>query len=143
MSRIQWVAGITGAAFVTAALAGFALTGLSAWTSPVTMATAPRLLGLFPVNPVHNLLHLIIGVWGVLAFRHQRAAAIYAAVSGVIYLLLTALGVYAPTIHGMVPIGGHDILLHFVVAAVLIGFAFGPKSGDQAVRAEENVVRSV
>jgi hypothetical protein len=124
MHRIQRVAAITGIAFVVVAILGFMTTGWTGQMTHVTMESAPRLLGIFPVNPMHNGLHLIIGLWGLIATRRPRASNTFAAMSGVIYLLLAAIGFFAPTVFGMVPIGGYDILLHFVIAAVLIGFAF-------------------
>jgi hypothetical protein len=124
MNLIRRVAVVTGAGFVLVALLGFATTGWTGQMSHVTMASAPRLLGLFPVNPMHNMVHLLIGVWGLLAARRTRTATTYAAASGVIYLVLAAVGFFLPTVFGMVPIGGYDIILHFVLAAVLIAFAF-------------------
>ena len=124
MKLIQRVAAVTGFLFVVVSILGFALTGWSGSMTHVTMASAPRLFGMFPVNPMHNLLHLLIGLWGLVAVRRARAATIYAATSGVLYLILAAVGFFAPTVFGMVPIGGYDILLHFMLAIALIGFAF-------------------
>src|SRR5688500_12810435 len=33
-----------------------------------------RLLGLFPVNAVHNLAHIAFGIWGVIAYRRWDSA---------------------------------------------------------------------
>jgi hypothetical protein len=45
-------------------------------TTPVSM-TAGFLLGLFPVNVVHNLVHLVFGAWGLAAGRAPAAAQRY------------------------------------------------------------------
>jgi hypothetical protein len=47
-----------------------------------------RALGLFPVNILHNLVHLAFGVWGVLASRNWDAARAYAKAVAVIYAVL-------------------------------------------------------
>jgi hypothetical protein len=124
MNLIQRIAAITGVGFIVVAILGFATTGFSFQMTHVTMESAPKLLGLFPVNPMHNTLHLLIGIWGVIAARRPRAATMYAAISGILYLILAALGFFAPTAFGMLPIGGYDIIMHFALAIILIGFAF-------------------
>ncbi|HEX6964392.1 MAG TPA: DUF4383 domain-containing protein [Gemmatimonadaceae bacterium] len=124
MNLIQRIAAITGVAFILVAILGFATTGFTGQMTHVTMESAPKLLGLFPVNPMHNAVHLLLGLWGVAAARRPRASTAYAAISGIIYLLLAALGFLAPTMFGMIPIGGYDIVLHFVLAIILIGCAF-------------------
>src|SRR5687768_2357105 len=35
---------------------------------------APRLLGLFPVNLLHNVVHLAFGAWGIAASRSHSAS---------------------------------------------------------------------
>jgi hypothetical protein len=34
-----------------------------------------RLLGIFPINILHNFVHLLIGVWGVAAYRSYGGRA--------------------------------------------------------------------
>ena len=41
------------------------------------------LLGLFPVNLLHNLVHLVIGLWGIVAYRDYDAARTFSRVVGV------------------------------------------------------------
>ena len=36
------------------------------------------LFGLFPVNAAHNVLHILFGLWGLMAARSWRGALIYA-----------------------------------------------------------------
>lgn len=87
-------------------------------------AQAPRLLGLFPVNLLHNLVHLAFGVWGLLASRTHGAARGYCRAAAVIYLVLVVLAFIDPTTFGLVPIGGNDIWLHALLAAGLGYFGF-------------------
>jgi hypothetical protein len=85
---------------------------------------APHLLGLFPVNLPHNLVHLAFGVWGLLASRRHDAARGYCRVGAIIYAVLVVLAFIDPTTFGLVPIGGNDIWLHAVLAAGLGYFGF-------------------
>jgi hypothetical protein len=87
--------------------------------------TTGRLLGLFPVNLLHNLVHLAFGAWGIVASRSHPASRSYGRIGAVIYAVLVVMAFIDPTTFGLVPIGSHDIWLHAVLAAGLayIGFA--------------------
>jgi hypothetical protein len=86
-----------------------------------SMESAPRLLGLFPVNALHNVVHLLFGAWGLAASRSASAAAQYCTAGGAIYLVLAVLGLVIPTTFGLIPIGGNDIWLHALLGVVLLG----------------------
>jgi hypothetical protein len=85
---------------------------------------APHLLGLFPVNLLHNLVHLAFGAWGLLASRSYPGARGYHRGGAVVYAALTVLGFVTPSMFGLVPIGGHDIWLHAVLTLGLGYFGF-------------------
>jgi len=89
------------------------------------MQTAPLLFGLFPVNLLHNLVHLAFGAWGIAASRNHDGARTYGRIGAGIYAALVVLAFLSPTLFGLVPIGGNDIWLHAVLALGLayIGFA--------------------
>jgi len=126
----QRVALIFGVVFILVAVLGFLTEGGTSMAAD--METAPELLGLFPVNLLHNVVHLLFGIWGVLASRTWPAARTYCRVGGIIYLVLTVLGFVAPDTFGLIPIGGNDIWLHAVLGVVLAGVGFtdrGP-AGD-------------
>jgi hypothetical protein len=113
----QRVAQIFGVVFLLVGVLGLAIT-------PLTM-TGGLLLGLFPVNVLHNVIHLVFGVWGLMAGRSADGASGYCKVTGVIYLVLTALAFVTPTTFGLVPIGGHDIWLHGIIGVLLTFVGFG------------------
>ena len=117
MTFAQRAAMIFGWAFIAVGLLGFAATGSSMDPNHLT---APKLLGVFPVNVVHNIVHLLFGAWGVLAARSWRGARTYLLGAGVIYLLLAAIGFVAPDGFGLVPLGGNDIGLHVFLALGLL-----------------------
>jgi Domain of unknown function (DUF4383) len=96
-----------------------------------------RLLGLFPINSLHNIVHLAFGVWGVLAYRTFPAARLYGRSVAIIYGVLTIMGLIPVlnTTFGLIPLYSHDIWLHAVLAiiAAYFGFAAGPAT-EQAGR---------
>ena len=89
-------------------------------------------LGLFPVNYAHNAVHLLFGVWGLLAGRSMSAAATYGKVVGVTYGLFAILGLIPAaklwTTFGLVPLYGHDVWLHALLAAVAAYYGFVRKA---------------
>jgi hypothetical protein len=82
---------------------------------------------MFPVNILHNIVHLLFGVWGLMAARTFAGAVSYAKIGGIIYIVLAILGLVAPTTFGLIPIGGNDIWLHAALGIVLAGVGFTAK----------------
>jgi hypothetical protein len=89
-----------------------------------------NLLGLFPVNGVHNLGHVALGVWGLVAGGTFAGALFYLRGTTVIYGVLAVLGLIpaTKTLFGLAPIGGLDVVLHGILALTAGYFAFGPPS---------------
>ena len=85
-------------------------------------------LGMFPVNTLHNVVHLLFGLLGVAAWAsgHWRG---YFQVLAVSYALLAVLGLNTATntTFGLLPIWGADVYLHAAVAigAFYFGFVHG------------------
>jgi len=85
------------------------------------------LLGLFPVNMLHNVVHILFGVWGVLASRGSLGGARnYARGVAIIYAVLTVLGLLdaTNTTFGLIPIYGNDVWLHALLAIVAAYFGW-------------------
>lgn len=114
---------IFGVVFLIVGIAGLFVPGGTSMEAD--MDTAGRLFGLFPVNVLHNLVHLAFGLWGILASRKLTSSRSYGKIGAGIYAALVVLAFVDPTTFGLVPIGSHDIWLHAVLAAGLavIGFA--------------------
>lgn len=136
--RTRYFALILGIVFVVIGVAGF-IPGLVAPIAAdedrllIIDGGYGRLLGLFPVNWLHNLVHLAFGVWGIVAYRSFRGARVYAQATAVIYGVLTVMG-FIPllwTTFGLVPLYGNDIWLHALIAVVAAYFGFGnPDRGE-------------
>src|SRR3954469_22900075 len=69
----QWLALIAGIAFTAAGIVGFILTGFSDFAAHHHQES---LLG-FHVNPLHNLVHLALGIPGLIVWRRVDATRIY------------------------------------------------------------------
>jgi hypothetical protein len=129
MTTVQRVAQIFGWVFVLAAIAGFVA---SQGSMESDVEQAPRALGLFPVNLLHNFVHLAFGIWGIVAARSWSAAKGYCQAGGVIYLVLAVLGFFIPETFGLMPIGGNDIWLHILLGGSLAYFGFTARARFRA-----------
>jgi hypothetical protein len=122
---------VYGIAFTLVAVAGF-VPGLNQMHGdhPGLAVEGPGhgyLLGLFHVNVLHNLIHLVFGVWALIAWRGGYGPSrTYAKAVAVIYGLFTIMGLIPVlnTVFGLVPIHGHDVWLHALLAGVAAVFGF-------------------
>ena len=130
MSTLRRFALIFGIVFLLAGIAGFIPGITMPHTHPDVMVTAGLglILGLFPVNVLHNLAHLLFGAWGLFAATTDTQARIYGRTVAIAYGLLTVMGLITQmnlhTAFGFVPLYGHDIWLHAALAAVAAYFGF-------------------
>ena len=88
------------------------------------------LLGLFPISPLHNAVHILFGLWGLAASRSLGGAVAYFKVVAIAYALLTILGLIPSTAYlfNMIPLGGNDVYLHAALALVAAYFGFVNRS---------------
>lgn len=84
------------------------------------------LFGLFPVNLLHNLVHIIIGLWGILSYGSLGAARGYSRAAAIIFAVLTIAGLVpgANIMLGFIPIFGNDIWLHAATAVIAAYFGW-------------------
>ena len=92
-----------------------------------------RLLGLFPVNMLHTLVHLVIGAWGLWAYMGNASPRFYARALAVIYGVLGIMGLIPGlnTVFGLIPLHGHDIWLHLGTAAIAAYFGWSHQTGER------------
>jgi hypothetical protein len=108
----------------------------------VVTAFEGYLLGLFHVNVLHSLVHVLFGVMGIVMSRSFDAARLYARIVAVSYALLAVMGLFAGlnTLFGFVPIHGNDVWLHAVIAAIAAYFGFAAPDRADATAAPPGVV---
>jgi hypothetical protein len=82
------------------------------------------LLGIFPINAIHNVVHLAIGAILLYGATASDRAVFVARAIAVTYAVVGLLGFFAPDTFGLMPIGGNDVWLHLATAAVLYGVTF-------------------
>ena len=112
---------IFGVVFVLAGVSGFVPAPPPSDAPPLVVEHGHGLaLGLFPVNTLHNIVHLLFGALGIAAGRGAiLTARSYFLIVAVSYGLLTLLGLIpmTQTTFGLVPIWGNDVWLHALLAA--------------------------
>ena len=127
---------IFGIIYVIAGITGFipSLTPHHSDMPPIAVDSFyGRALGLFPVNILHNLVHLAIGVWGILSSRSVSGARFFGKGLAVLYGLLAILGLIPATntMFGLVPIYGNDVWLHAGTALIAAYFGFVARESDE------------
>lgn len=110
MGLARTVAAVFGAIYLLVGIVGFVL------ESP--------LFGLFEVNALHSIVHILLGA-ALLYGSMSTAAAIQATrIVGAVLLLLGILGFVSADGFGLVPLGGNDIWLHLATGAILLATGF-------------------
>ncbi|WP_337061286.1 DUF4383 domain-containing protein [Kineococcus sp. G2] len=123
-SPVQLTSLLVGIAFLVVGVLGFVpgITtdyGQLSWAGPDSHA---HLLGVFQVSVLHNVLHLLFGVAGVVLSRGANAAKAYLLLGGVAYLGLWVYGlVVAQDVQAnFVPLNTADDWLHLGLGAGML-----------------------
>jgi hypothetical protein len=122
---VYLLVGIVG--FIPASLSPPGVVGPDSARGLSVTALHGRLMGLFPVNLLHDVVHVLIGIWGIAAYRSFDGARAFARGLAIIYGLFAAMGLIPrlDTVFGLVPLYGHDVWLHAVTALVAAYFGWG------------------
>ena len=78
-----------------------------------------KLLGIFQVNVVHNIVHLLFGIVGLALSRTWDGARTFRIGGGVVYRLLWILGLVGGA--EWIPANDADHWLHYVLGVALLG----------------------
>ncbi|MEZ0338736.1 DUF4383 domain-containing protein [Mycobacterium sp. pV006] len=124
-TRVQTAALVVGAMFLLVGVLGF-IPGVTTNYDQLSFAghhSGAMLLGIFAVSVLHNIVHLLFGVAGILMARTWSAARLYLIGGGVIYFLLFLYGLVIDYDSGanFVPLNDADNWLHLGLAVVMIG----------------------
>lgn len=99
-----------------------------------------QLLGLFQVSVLHNVVHILFGIAGLMWWRTVQAARAYLIGGGIVYLLL---GLYGSAIEhdsgaNFVPVNTADNLLHFGLGIAMVALGLiGAKVIDSMTSREQ------
>lgn len=121
---------IFGAVYLLVGLLGFAVTGGVGFLA----TKGGLLLGIFEVNPLHNIAHLLIGAALLIAALSSVSAAKGVNTTvGAVYLLLGIVGFFlVGTDLNILALNTPDHFLHLASAIVLLGVGLG---ADKSVKA--------
>ena len=116
------VATVFGAVYLLVGLLGFAVTGGVGFIAN----EGGLLLGIFEVNPLHNIAHLLIGgALLVAGLANARAAKGVNTTVGAVYLLLGIVGFFLTGPANILALNVPDHFLHLASAVVLLGVGLG------------------
>ena len=130
----QWYCLLAGLALLLAGILGFLADSAFDTGSNID---GDKLLGIFEVNGIHNIVHIASGLL-LLAASPKRASAKTVAIAfGVVYGIVTIIGLIdGKTVLGLLPVNPADNILH--IALSLLGLITGFMSrGSDDVPANE------
>lgn len=109
-----------GAVYLLVGILGFFYTGFGAFAA----RTGDRLFGLFEVNPLHNLVHIVVGFAGLVLWRTLSGARTYG------WLLVAGYGVvllYGLFTNGnLLSLNAADNVLHLLTVIAGLAIALWP-----------------
>jgi len=135
-SPIQSVALAVGVVFLLVGILGF-VPGITSNYDDLKFAghgSDAQLLGLFDTSVLHNIVHLLFGVAGIVLSKTWDGARTFLVGGGAIYLVLF---VYGAIFHGeagsnWIPVNWADNVLHLALGAGML--VLGVVLGKDAVR---------
>lgn len=126
-SQIEKGAALVSIVFLLIGVAGF-IPGITTHYSQLSFAghmSEAQLLGVFQVSVLHNIVHLLFGVAGLVLARTPLRARNFLFYGGLVYAVLFFYGIvveYESTAN-FVPFNGSDNVLHFVLATGMLTLA--------------------
>jgi hypothetical protein len=121
VQKLAWVFGIV-----------FLIVGVLGFVPALT--PGGHLLGIFEVDPLHNVIHLLSGVLALGAAWAGSYARLYFQVFGIVYAVVAVAGfLQGDTVLGLIATNTADHVLHLAIAAVALWAGFGMKRGSMAM----------
>ena len=123
-TSIQSLAAVVGVTFLLVGVLGF-VPGITTHYSDLSFAghgSGAKLLGIFQVSILHNIVHLLFGVVGLALAKTVEGARNFLVGGGVVSLALWVLGVAGAG--DWIPSNTADNWLHFALGAGMIGLGF-------------------
>ena len=131
---VQSLAALVGAVFLLVGILGF-IPGITTHYGDLSFAghdSDAKLLGVFQVSILHNIVHLLFGVVGIALAKTVDGARNFLVGGGAIYLALWLLGILGGG--DWIPVNTADNWLHFLLGAgmVVLGVLAGRGFGSRA-----------
>lgn len=121
---VQAAALLVGVVFLLVGVLGF-VPGITTHYGEMSFAahhSEAKLLGVFQVSVLHNLVHLAFGVAGVTLSRSASRARTYLLVGGAVYLVLWLYGmvIEGDSAANFVPVNSADNWLHLILGLGMV-----------------------
>jgi Domain of unknown function (DUF4383) len=136
-TNVQKAAAAVGAVFLLVGLLGF-IPGVTTNYDQLGFAGAGSealLLGVFQVSILHNIVHLLFGVLGLVMARSAAGARTYLVFGGAVYLVLFLYGllISADSPANFVPVNTADDILHLLlgIGMIVLGLALTRRTGTR------------
>ena len=123
-SLVTTAAKVVGAVFLLVGILGF-IPGITSNYSSLSFAghmSEAKLLGIFQVSILHNIVHLLFGIAGIAMAKRADSARTYLVGGGIIYLVLWIYGLVTSdqSSANFVPVNTADDWLHLVLGLGMI-----------------------
>jgi len=123
-ATIRTVALVLSVVFLLVGVLGF-IPGITTHYGSMQFAghdSGAKLLGVFQVSILHNIVHLLFGIVGIMLAKAPDTARTFLIGGGVVYLALWLLGIVGGG--DWIPVDTADNWLHFVLGIGMIGLGF-------------------
>ncbi|UMG91867.1 DUF4383 domain-containing protein [Nocardioides sp. TF02-7] len=135
---LQTAATVVAAVFLLVGVLGF-VPGITSDYDTMEFAgheSEAKLLGIFQVSILHNIVHLLFGLAGLALARSWSGARAYLVGGGVIYAVLFVYGIVIDhdSSANFVPLNGADNVLHLLLAIGMIGIGLALGRGTTGTR---------
>ena len=117
---VQSIAALVGVVFVLVGILGF-VPGITTHYGDLSFAghgSGAKLLGIFQVSILHNIVHLLLGVVGLTLAKTAHGARTFLVGGGAVYLVLWVIGLLGAA--DWIPVNTADNWLHFGLGAGMI-----------------------
>ena len=118
---VQSLAALIGVVFLLVGVLGF-VPGITTHYGDLSFAghgSGAKLLGIFQVSILHNIVHLLFGVVGLVLAKTADGARTFLLGGGAVYLVLWIIGLVGAA--DWIPANTADNWLHFVLGVGMIG----------------------
>jgi hypothetical protein len=139
-SPVRTAALVVGVAFLLVGVLGF-IPGITTHYDDMTFAghmSGAKLLGIFMVSVLHNIVHLLFGLAGVAMARTESTAVTYLVGGGMVYLVLWLYGLLVSegSSANFVPLNNADDWLHLLLGVGMVGLGVALRGRTAGRRGE-------
>jgi Domain of unknown function (DUF4383) len=128
---VQSLAALVGIVFLVVGVLGF-VPGITTHYGDLSFAghgSGAKLLGIFQVSILHNIVHLLFGVVGLVLAKTADGARTFLVGGGAVYLVLWIVGLVGAA--DWIPANTADNWLHFALGAGMIGLGVVASRGAE------------